>query len=215
MIVINECRITPNGECLIVEASVSNMDYYDRVYIDSIVIDNQETFVSTGPSSNPVYQKTFGEEYNPVSVVGAYRDFNTKQKCCNDTIAVHAGKTRHIRLQISAKEIKANLNNDILFVYIVASGVPKPCTPCGMDNTNTMAIAYNKKPLYQKAISYVKEMGDNCTKPKGFIDYILRLKAFELSYKAGQYPLAIEEWKKLSRTNVVGTKRGCGCNGYN
>ena len=215
MIVINECRITPNGECLIVEASVSNMDYYDRVYIDSIVIDNQETLVSTGPSNNPVYQKTFEEEYNSVGIVRQQGKFSTKQNCCDDNIAIRTGKTRHIRLQIPAKEIKANLNNDILFVYIVASGVPEPCTPCGMDNTNTMAIAYNKKPLYQKAISYVKEMGDNCTKPKGFIDYILRLKAFELSYKAGQYPLAIEEWKKLSRTNIVGAKRGCGCNGYN
>lgn len=63
MVTFNELRIT-NGK-LIIDVSVpSDESYYDNVYLDSIVIDNQDTYVSDGPSSEAIYTYNIPEEEN-------------------------------------------------------------------------------------------------------------------------------------------------------
>ena len=43
-------------ERLIIVAEVREIaDYYDNVYIDEILIDTQDTFVTSGPSANVIY----------------------------------------------------------------------------------------------------------------------------------------------------------------
>lgn len=55
MINFNELRITPDGRYLIVDVQVQDLDYYKDVYLDSIHIDTQQTFIETGPSNKPIY----------------------------------------------------------------------------------------------------------------------------------------------------------------
>lgn len=55
MIQFNELRITPDGKHLIIDIQVDPLSYYDNVYIDSIHIDTQDTFIQTGPSSKILY----------------------------------------------------------------------------------------------------------------------------------------------------------------
>ena len=57
MIHFNELRVTPDRKSLIIDVVVRNEKYFDNVYLDKIVIDNQDTYVDTGmPSSSPIYE---------------------------------------------------------------------------------------------------------------------------------------------------------------
>lgn len=218
MVIINELRITPDGKNLIVEATVENLRYYKQVYIDSVVIDTQDTFSANGPSSNPVYTTSFEythdnistrEDCSPVVVQGGNCE-------CGDVYTSQKHGRKNIRLILSAKDLgRATLDNDIFFVYIIATGVPEPYTPCGMDNSTVMGIAYNLRPLYNLGMGYIRELADNCSMPKNFIDYILRFKAFELSLRTGNYTLAIDYWKRFfkNKTSSISKPKGCGCHG--
>ena len=127
MVQFNELRITPDGQKLIIDVSVKDLEYYTNVYLDTVQID------------------------------------------------------------------AAN-------------------TPCGMDNITTLGVVSNLYPLYQHAFSYIKELGNTCSIPKNFINYILQYKAFELAIKTGHYTKAIKYWKKFFmgiKDSVITSNCGC------
>lgn len=188
MIVLNECRISPDGKCLIVEATVDSLKYFDNVYIDSVIVDTDETYLPSGPNEEKGYKVTFEGE-----------------------------NIKNVKLSITAKEMGlGTLDNNIFFVYVIVTptSIPSPDTPCGMDNEFVMGIAVNLRPVYNMAMGYIRELDDSCQIPKGFIDMILRLKAFELSLKTGNYPTAFHQWKTLFKNKVsVSPVKKCGCHG--
>lgn len=106
-----------------------------------------------------------------------------------------------------------NLNDNILFVYVGVRGIPEPDTPCGMDNKYSVAVAVNLRPVYNMAMSYIKELESTCNIPRRFIDMILRLRAFELSIKTGNFLTAIKQWDKLFKNKRIVSPAKCGCNG--
>lgn len=184
MIGFNELYITKDSSQLFIDVSVLDLDYYKDVYIDSIVIDNQDTYLSTGPSSTPVYTYTVPEGTNK----------------------------KHLRLELCRIDLLGGLDN-LLFVYVRVKGAPKVDTPCGYDNITTMGSVINTYPLYQTAMNYIGELANNCSTPKSFIDWILRLKAIELAIKTGHYPEAIKYYNKFFKNmkNTVIKKGGCNC----
>lgn len=195
MVVINELRITPDGKRLILDASIENLVYYKDVNIAAVIIDSQDTYTPSGPSNRAFFHQSYEEGVEELDLQGY--------------------GTKHIRVCLSAKELGVNLDNNLFFVYIVTSGAPAMDTPCGMDNIYTMGIVYNTLPIYNLGMNYVRELADNCSVPRNFIDYILRFKAFELSLRTGNYTLAIEYWKKFfkNRTSSISEPKGCGCHG--
>ena len=62
MVQFNELRITPDNKELIIDVSVKDLDIYTNVYLDYIMIDNQDTFIEDGPSDNPIYTHTIEDE---------------------------------------------------------------------------------------------------------------------------------------------------------
>lgn len=218
MIILNECRITDEGDRLIIEASVDTLSYYRRVYIDSVVIDTEETYVPSGPSNNPVFTKTFEPDYMKVDVRNDCNSVTTTEECkCGNVYTSEKAGRKKISLCLSKDDINmGNFNNNIFFVYVIATGVPDACTPCGMDNSYVMGVAVNRRPLYNMMMSYINEVGKECRMPKGFIDSFLRLKAFELSLKTGNFLKAIDIWKGVfSNIRYVPHNKGCGCHGIN
>ena len=55
MIVFNNIRISQDDKYITIDAEIENNKYYENMYIDSVIIDNQDTFSPNGPSNNPVY----------------------------------------------------------------------------------------------------------------------------------------------------------------
>lgn len=196
MIQFNTLKITQDGKSLIINASVKNLDYYKDVLIGSIIIDNQDTYSASGPSSNPIYKHSF-----------AGVDLVTGEEI---------GGFKKISLTISAKELQDNngdLNDDILYIYLVAVGTPSADTPCGMDNINTLGVALNLRPIYNSGMGYIKQVEKSCEIPKEFINFILEYKALDLALKTENYLQANKYWNKFFKNNKVISLNtsSCGC----
>lgn len=218
MVVLEQCRIDQEGKHLIIEAAVENLSYYRDVYIESVIVDTNSTYSPNGPSNNPVFYQAFEPDYMKVDVQDDCNSLKTEEDCkCGNIYTSQKAGVKRISLCLTTKDLNgANLDDNIFFVYIVATGIPAPCTPCGMDNKYTMGVAVNLRPVYNMAMNYVKELDSTCSIPRGFIDMVLRLKAFDLSLRTGNYPMAIKQWDRLFKNKIsVSPNRGCGCNGIN
>lgn len=215
MLEFRELRVTPDGNHLIIDVAVREHSYYKNVFIDSIIIDTQDTYIQNGPSSKPVYQyKVEEEEVQNLYVL--------PEECSCNPVLIDEDKSycftygyeerRHVRLMLSTKDIPLN---NMLFVYAIAKGTPSPDTPCGFDNAIVMQTVVDLYPFYQNTLCFLKELDNGCEVPKGFTDMILRLKALELCIRTGNYPQAIKYWKKFFSNNnrVVVTTSNCKCNG--
>ena len=64
MIRFNELKIEDNY--IIIDVQIEEEKYFKDMYIDSIVIDTQDTFIANGPSSKAIYTKTFNTDVHPV-----------------------------------------------------------------------------------------------------------------------------------------------------
>lgn len=182
----NELRITPDSRHLIIDVSIPEEDYYDDVYLDSVLIDNQDTFVNNGVSSKPVYSYIIPDNGGCMKGV------------------------KHLRIVLDRYDLGST--DGIFFIYVRVKGMPSPDTPCGMDNITTMRAVSNLYPYYSQAMGYIKELGDTCSVPQNFIDYILKMKALELSVKAGDYTGAIKYYNKFLKNLPRSPKKGgCGC----
>ena len=218
MLNFNELRITQDGKYLIIDASISNQDFYDNIILDRVIIDTQDTYIPNGPSSNPIYE---------FKVVDAYDlTYSLPEECGCNPVLMDEDKSycftygtshlRNIRLKLKAEDINTStLNNMMFFVYVIADGTPSENTPCGMANPIIMGAVSNLYPFYQSMMKYVKQIENNCEIPKKFIDFILRFKALELSIKVGNYPQAIKYWNKYfkNKIGVVSTSSNCNCYG--
>lgn len=190
MVHFNELRITSDGRHLIIDVSVLSESYYKNVYIDSIVIDNQDTYVGSGPSSNPVYQ---------------YSVPDVMSKLTKEYVS-----SKHVRLDLTPTDLPLN---GLLFVYVRTKGTPAADTPCGLDNITTLGTVTNMYPFYQQAMNYIGELANNCSVPQNFTDYILKMKGLELAVRTGNYTDAIKFYNKFfnGKENTVIRKGGCGC----
>lgn len=86
-----------------------------------------------------------------------------------------------------------------------------PDTPCGADVID-MAAVYDRNVLLDKGLGYLKELGDTCEIPRGFVDFILKRYALDMVIATCNYSMAIKYWKMLTRIKGT-TIKGCGCNG--
>ena len=71
MVTFQELRITPDGKKLIIDVSVKDSKYYTNVYLDKILIDNQDSFLESGPSSSAIIFPIIQDGYKLVEVVNS------------------------------------------------------------------------------------------------------------------------------------------------
>lgn len=185
MITFKELKITPDGHKLIIDVFVKDLPYYTDVFIDSIIIDTQATFLESGPSSKAIY--------------------NYKVE----------GDKKALRLELDKLDLSTSLNDNLFFIYVKTKGIPADYTPCGMDKRTSLRALFNFYPAFQHAFGYIKELSNSCCDiPKTFINFILQYKAFELSIRVGHYTEAINYWKKFFSSIKGSTiNSNCGCHG--
>lgn len=207
MIQFNELKIIPDGTKLIIDASVEDLSYYTNIYIDSVAIDNQDTYIPSGVSSNPLYNMKIIShvhllseeiEANPEDYVGYSVSKNVK----------------NIRLELSVSDFTTpikDLNSNLFFVYVMVKGTPSPDTPCGMDNQSTVGVVFNLIPLYNMYMQYFKELEATCSIPKNLINSILKLKGLELALMTGNYFQAVTYWNKYFKEQDTINTPNCSC----
>lgn len=173
-----------NGK-LYISAKIKELDYYSDLTIDSVSIDTQDTFVSTGISSNPIF------EYTPISDV------------------------TEVTLELNSTALRGiDVDKTLFFVYVKTKGNFASDTPCGLDNPITLGITYSKCPIYNEIIGYVKEVENDCNLPRTFINKILQLEALKFSILTGHYTQAIKYYNKFYKDlKVTSINNSCGCHG--
>ena len=198
MIRFNELKIEDNY--IIIDVQIEEEKYFKDMYIDSIVIDTQDTFIANGPSSKAIYTKTF----------------NTDTDVNKEEIIYTQGtdKYNRVRIYIDGKNLNVDIHKTMFFVYVIAGGTPTADTPCRWDENKALHTLVDTQVLYNNMIQYVKELNKDCSTPDNFINAILQFNAIDLALKTNQYPLAIDLWKRFYsdiESNVV--LPNCGCNG--
>lgn len=198
MIRFNELKIEDNY--IIIDVQIEEEKYFKDMYIDSIVIDTQDTFIANGPSSKAIYTKTF----------------NTDTDIKKEEIVYTQGtdKYNRVRIYIDGKDLNVDIHKTMFFIYAIAGGTPAADTPCRWDENKALHTLVDTQVLYNNMIQYVNELNKDCSTPDNFINAILQFNAIDLALKTNQYPLAIELWKRFYsdiESNVV--LPNCGCNG--
>lgn len=205
MIRFNELKV--EDDYIIVDVQIEEETYFKDMYIDSIVIDTQDTFITNGPSSKAIYTKSFTAEKNL-----AYE--NNPNIKVNNKDNVYSSKSNRVRLYIKSSELGVDIHKTMFFIYAIAGGTPAEDTPCRWDENKALHTLVDVQLLYNNMIKYIKELNVDCNIPNNFINAILQFNAIDLALKTNQYPLAIELWKRFYsniESNVV--LPNCGCNG--
>lgn len=213
MVDFNELRITPDSTHLIIDVSINNASYYDNMFIKNIVIDTQDEYLSTGPSSNPIY--VYETSYNHSKT---YSTPETNSACPIETddsyvFTENLEDKRHVRLILTEADLSKSLSDNMFFVYIIVDGQPTADTPCGLNKSIYMKSVLNVFPLYQKSMYYLQEVGKECTIPRAFINMILQLKAVQIGIKTGNYVEAFNQYKSFLKTNNISPTIKCNCYG--
>lgn len=183
MIEFNKLIINKEGTKLSIDVSVKDSLLYNNVYIEKIIIDSQDTFVSTGPSESPLYAKSI------------------------------EGNLKNVKLELTQGDFLKSLDDTLFFVWVKTKGTPSPETPCGEDNILSLGVVFYLYKLYNYSLNYLNEVNSECVIPKHLIDFILRLKALTISIETGHYEDAIKYWNKFFKSinlNIIDNE--CGCN---
>lgn len=188
---IEKLELNPEGTELTLKAHVKEDDYLKDVFLNSIYIDTENTFVEGKPSETPVFKYDVGDDQKDITIT------ITSTEEWNDG---------------SGKINLADFKNNLLYVWIMTEGKVSESAPCGSDNPYTLGITYYTPRLYQSSLQLIGDLGCNCNIPKAFIDFVLKIKALQASILAGSYSLAKRYWLKFftKLSPVVATNK-CNC----
>lgn len=178
-----------------VNAEVLDLDYYANVYIDSIVIDTEDTVCPSGPSENP-----------PI----VFHPSGTQLKSIDQIIDVS---------DVVKVETK------MLFVYVKCTGVPCPSTPCGMDGEYSMKPVVDYKEIYKEGLVRAGCVGScgcigaECEIDVAFANFALQYFRLTAALDNDDAGTAYDAWYNLmhkggtKRLSANQTLKPCGCNG--
>ena len=193
MIIFDQLRISDDGKKLFVDVHVNKADFFDNIYIDKVVIQTQNQVSEMDPLSP-------GDEY----IYSLQAEPDTKEL--------------HLALEASTdfEQSLSTLSDKLLFVYVICTGVPDPCTPCRLDEMTTLGVTFDESLLYQQVMQQTRQLADTCKVAKGFIDLILLWNGFKAAIETEHYIPAIDFWRKMfdKRYNAAISKaKPCGCHG--
>lgn len=189
MVIIEQLRISDDGQTLYLNARVNEASYFDNVYISKVTICTEEQVSELHPESygeDFVFQDTFNDR--SISLV-----------LCSSTL--------------NEKFTKTDLSHNMFFVYIECDGTPAPDTPCLLD-CPALGVTFDYGVLYNQAMNYTAELADTCDINKSFIDFILNMEALKMSLETEHYIPAIKYWKRLLGVSSNNLERNtCNCHG--
>lgn len=193
-IIFDQLRISDDGRKMYINLHVNKAEYFDNVYLDSIVIMTADKVSETNPdipTSDYIYNKVFDGNQKEADLVLQPADFN-----------------EHFT--------KSDFTSDLFFVFVKIKGVPSECTPCRLDEEITLGVTFDENLLYQKVMGFTKNLIDKCQIPTEFTDFILQWNAFKASVETEHYIPAIKYWQMLfdnrGHSTISGSKN-CGCHG--
>lgn len=204
MIIFDQLRISDDGKRMYINAHVNKADYFNDIYIDSIVIQTADKVSETDPglpTSDYVYIKKAGENAKELNLVLEASDLSRSWESDPKAIAFGRG----------------DMSKTLFFVYIKCKGTPGSCTPCRLDEETTLGVVFDENVLHQKVMDYTKELVADCSVPSAFIDFILLWNAFKSAIETEHYIPAIKffnmMFEEVGKSCQSRTIKTCRCNG--
>ena len=204
MIIFDQLRISDDGKRMYINAHVNKADYFNDIYIDSIVIQTADKVSETDPglpTSDYVYIKKAEENAKELNLVLEASDLSRSWESDPKAIAFGRG----------------DMGNTLFFVYIKCKGTPGSCTPCRLDEETTLGVVFDENVLHQRVMDYTKELVADCSVPSAFIDFILLWNAFKSAIETEHYIPAIKffnmMFEEVGKSCQSRTIKTCRCNG--
>lgn len=204
MIIFDQLRISDDGKRMYINAHVNKADYFNDIYIDSIVIQTADKVSETDPglpTSDYVYIKKAEENAKELNLVLEASDLSRSWESDPKAIAFNRG----------------DMSKTLFFVYIKCKGTPGSCTPCRLDEETTLGVVFDENVLHQRVMDYTKELVADCSIPSAFIDFILLWNAFKSAIETEHYIPAIKffnmMFEEVGKSCQSRTIKTCGCNG--
>lgn len=204
MIIFDQLRISDDGKRMYINAHVNKADYFNDIYIDSIVIQTADKVLETNPglpTSDYVYIKKAEENAKGLNLVLEASDLSRSWESDPNAIAFNRG----------------DMSKTLFFVYIKCKGIPGSCTPCRLDEETTLGVVFDENVLHQRVMDYTKELVADCSVPSAFIDFILLWNAFKSAIETEHYIPAIKFFNmmfdEVGKSCQSKTIKICGCNG--
>lgn len=204
MIIFDQLRISDDGKRMYINAHVNKADYFNDIYIDSIVIQTADKVSETDPglpTSDYVYIKKAEENAKELNLVLEASDLSRSWESDPKAIAFGRG----------------DMSKTLFFVYIKCKGTPGSCTPCRLDEETTLGVVFDENVLHQRVMDYTKELVADCNVPTAFIDFILLWNAFKSAIETEHYIPAIKffnmMFEEVGKSCQSRTIKTCGCNG--
>lgn len=195
MIIIDQFRISDDGQTMYIDAHVNKAKYFDDVYIGevTIVIDEQLLkYCSSAVTDHYIYK---------------------------ETISTDSDKKKEIHLVLNKNLLNENfckkdLSHDMFFLYVTGTGTPASDTPCRLDEKTIIGVTFDYNIIYNNALCYTRKLADTCNVPDDFIDFILKLSALKMAIETEHFTPAIHFFKQLTNQHSQGLSsnvRPCGC----
>lgn len=227
MVQFDQLRISDDGKELFIDVHVNTSSYFKNVYLNGIVIidanskekdckSKDYTGISETdpyvPNNNYVYKSEISGNEKELHLRLTKADFDAAFVNMNSGEGLDSSKP-YARVSFN----KPNFSDSLFFVYIICKGADSECTPCVLDSSKpTVGVTFDEKLLYQRVMDYIKQLSDNCTVPREFIDFILLWNGFKASIETEHYVPALKYWQMLfNNTKFINgiTTKGCGCHG--
>lgn len=182
MIQINDISIDLKAENLVIDAEIP---LGDEGFINHIYIDTQNSYLSTGPSEDLVYEQD-------ITIEDAKDECNSVDE--NENV-------RKIRIKIPQESICASLKSNLFIVYLEDN-----------EEKITVGITMWMRPLYNHFLAWIREIGHNCEIPRNFIYLYLQYQAFIVSVRTCNIMEALKIYNKyFHRIQFPGNSSGCNC----
>lgn len=193
MVSINEFVIARDAKYLYLKASIDDMEYFENVFIDYL-------------------------EFTLHKVVNGTIETSTIELNPDGTLHTEPLETevKNVDLTLTPQDLGlSDFQTPVIEVKVYTKGYPSADTPCGMDEEYVVGITYNESVLYDKGLSFIHQVGQDCNIPDDFINWILSSSAFDLALKSGNMNDALSWWLRLTsnRSNGYSRNSNCGCHG--
>lgn len=236
MLIFDQLRISDDGRKMYISIHINKASYFENVYLDSITITTADKVLETVeqvPSSDYIYHQKFGSDLKEADLVLNKSSFDA---AFNNVNPISGEVINPDEPNAKRSFEHSNFSQDLFFVYIkckLANGEAyDPCIPCVLDDDVTLGVTFDTNLLYQRVMDYTKQLGEDCTIPQGFTDFILLWNAFKAAVETEHYIPAIKFYNMLfgnasddarkdgsyspyGKVSGGSGFRNCGCHGRN
>lgn len=205
MVIFNELRITEDGNCIIVDCEVENVDVYANMYIQSIYLEYYENASAASMPSSKAYR--LYENLDADTTVKGKRLVFSKDLLGLTNMGI------------------TDFDGGLFYVIVNCDGeLPASASsmPCGYDNTTDIGAILDWRVFYTRGMSWVASIVSGCGEPNfcenptGFEDFVLLWNALKLALSTCNWDMVTELWKRFLRVSLGGSAAnavsgGCGC----